>query len=75
MPQAFPGTAGDRLSQPNTDSNFPLHRLPRYHSSIVLTSYKKDTYLPHLLEDSDVILKVLRKFSLNPAVNPLASRE
>ncbi|XP_032771308.1 uncharacterized protein C1orf105 homolog [Rattus rattus] len=29
----------------------------RYRSSIVLTSYKKDMYLPHLLEDSDFISK------------------
>ncbi|XP_052056882.1 uncharacterized protein C1orf105 homolog [Apodemus sylvaticus] len=29
----------------------------RYHSSIVLTSYKKDMYLPHLLEDPDAISK------------------
>ncbi|XP_021014509.1 uncharacterized protein C1orf105 homolog isoform X3 [Mus caroli] len=29
----------------------------RYHSSIVLTSYKKDMYLPHLLENPDFISK------------------
>ncbi|XP_034369032.1 uncharacterized protein C1orf105 homolog [Arvicanthis niloticus] len=47
----------------------------RYHSSIVLPSYKKDVYLPHVLEDPDVILKVRKneRENLSPRNKQLCS--
>ncbi|XP_006497078.1 uncharacterized protein C1orf105 homolog isoform X1 [Mus musculus] len=38
----------------------------RYHSSFVLTSYKKDMYLPHLLENPDFLSKVQPKTFIIP---------